>query len=789
MDTKDTTEKKITFIQYAQPQLQDGNYEITVTQTISSKSGKIKETSYPNKKGYTVSGERFSLDPADIVSVFPPAYGLGEYSNVLPHVVLNRKTLPWERSAGHVETENNEPWIGLLVFDEGDDIPKLEDATLIDLLPIKEKTSSGDNGKLPADIYFPEFPTKSGADWKELDYGEHWTDACQIIDVDVETFNSIAPSAQDLGWLAHVREVEIINKSETYVRKLKVAKVDASDEDTTPKAPLAEVVANRFPLAGKKSTVHLVSFESYASALPSGDTPSSILDSYSKVRLVSLKSWSFTAVSEKFTFSGLLLNVNKPNGSFSEATLKVPFNESGEAGDDAVSNALEMGFAAFNHRTRMGDKTVSWYRGPFTPYDTQSVIRLNGNTSDDYVHYNPDTGMFDVSYASAWELGRLLALQNGNFSTTLYNWKRELTQTTIRLIEDQFINLSYTEIAELIAESLGNYVDPIKKNTWNQNRPNRSSKIILTDTLTNLREHRVSAVKDIMKDPQKLADLHATEGTSDDDVPYVIANFLARLKLLYGIPFNYLVSDVRMLPLESLRFFYMDTAWANALVEGALSIGRSTSGDSTLDKMMSPHIHGAITQHAHKMRSAALGIHPSLVESTPEVFNPTGFLLRSQVVSGWPGLEVVGKDKDGTVLPILRFEHAGPDVLLCIFNGVVQDVAIHEHPEALHFGVDIDPDNPSPSKFMKSLRYITQDGTNEPGSPIPPDIAPPLKVKDYVRKTASVLEVDEMAKNIGMELKDKIEYTGEFTSAEFALEMIEGVQQVTFKFNATETSE
>jgi hypothetical protein len=30
---------------------------------------------------------------------FPPDGSLGEHSNVLPHIILNRSTLPWERPA------------------------------------------------------------------------------------------------------------------------------------------------------------------------------------------------------------------------------------------------------------------------------------------------------------------------------------------------------------------------------------------------------------------------------------------------------------------------------------------------------------------------------------------------------------------------------------------------------------------------------------------------------------------------------------------------------------------
>ena len=35
-----------------------------------------------------------------------------------------------------------------------------------------------------------------------------------------------------------------------------------------------------------------------------------------------------------------------------------------------------MGYTAINHHTREGDKTVSWYRGPFVPFDIASTITV-----------------------------------------------------------------------------------------------------------------------------------------------------------------------------------------------------------------------------------------------------------------------------------------------------------------------------------------------------------------------------------------------------------------------------
>ena len=56
----------------------------------------------------------------------------------------------------------------------------------------------------------------------------------------------------------------------------------------------------------------------------------------------------------------------------------------------------------------------------------------------------------------------------------------------------------------------------------------------------------------------------------DRVVPRELRGWLARLRLLEGVPFSYLVADEQLLPRESIRFFYLDRAWTDALVQGAL---------------------------------------------------------------------------------------------------------------------------------------------------------------------------------------------------------------------------
>jgi hypothetical protein len=442
----------ITFLQHIVPPLESGNYSVTLKQEVSSTDGKVDETFQSQKKFY-VRGERFTLNPDDFSTCFPPKDGRGEYNNVLPHVVLTRADLPWQRSPGGESPEDAVPadvpsWLGLFLLDEDDHagygVPpfKPRQVTLLDLLGQDQHTEAGTAGKLPGNTFFPAFPLDKTGKYSELDYGESWDDHCMVIDVPVDLFNKIAPSLADLKWLAHVRQVKSTAQSETHLKK-----TGAAAQKEAPK--MSVLVSSRLPRQGKKSTVHLVYLENWGPYLPGGSKR--IPDGKTTVRLVSMLNWTFYAVSEQHTFAGLLLNLNKPGDHFTLATLQMPDQvNNGSDADNAAANALKMGYVPINHHTRQGDSTVSWYRGPFVPFDSQEdvpvTVNIPINSADAAVHYNPHTGMFDVSYAAAFQIGRMLALQNKHFATALYNWKRENTQKTISTYEQTIIEETLEQI-------------------------------------------------------------------------------------------------------------------------------------------------------------------------------------------------------------------------------------------------------------------------------------------------------------------------------------------------------
>jgi hypothetical protein len=80
------------FIENHLPGLKSGKYRFSGKQILAGSDGNISVDLAPFQ--VKVEGERFSLNPAEIISVFPPDNSLGHYANVLPHIAFKRDTLP-----------------------------------------------------------------------------------------------------------------------------------------------------------------------------------------------------------------------------------------------------------------------------------------------------------------------------------------------------------------------------------------------------------------------------------------------------------------------------------------------------------------------------------------------------------------------------------------------------------------------------------------------------------------------------------------------------------------------
>ena len=207
-----------------------------------------------------------------------------------------------------------------------------------------------------------------------------------------------------------------------------------------------------------------------------------------------------------------------------------------------------------------------------------------------------------------------------------------------------------------------------------------------------------------------------TDGDADENlgtrvVPREIARFLARLRLLVGVPFAYLVADTDLLPPESIRFFYLDRAWTDAIVQGALSVGTVNSADRAQLESLYSFVRDEVDEEERLVRLPG----GEAVQKGPA--GPvTGFVLRSRAVSGWPGLHVrayreeLGVADDATIpesdprrIKLLRMERLAPAVMIVLFDGIPAVVHIEEPRQGIQFGVRLRPTG-TPNQFQAGVR-------------------------------------------------------------------------------------
>ena len=440
---------EVVFIPNAIPPLRDGMYVLSATQTIPDQDpGTFAATA-----SFVVSGERFTISPAEIDSVFPPNLANGEFSGVLAHVVFNRRTLPWERSIDPPETGNHPdppetgnhpdppetgnhpdppetgnhpdaPWLAILICDDKD-APKLTRVTAKDLVPPPAPITV-QGSKVTATGTLPATALSYGAGLLGLlEYGETPEDPCTVIDLPVTTFNQIAPAAADLRYLAHIREVDLS---------------DGLDSPSTSTSEQHAVVfANRVPSTSGVTRAFLVSLEGMADYLPKrdgtcSDAMAALTDAapagavkIDTVRLIVYLSWTFAANDMGEALKALLEDLNaRPDGGMSITTLRLPIvgdppsapqvaqamaNQAAGTVSESdarilMQNALLMGYVPANHHLRHGGHTVSFYRGPFVPLAVHATAPPYYPGPDAASAYDPQTGLFDVSYGAAWQLGQ-----------------------------------------------------------------------------------------------------------------------------------------------------------------------------------------------------------------------------------------------------------------------------------------------------------------------------------------------------------------------------------------------
>ncbi|WP_448547736.1 hypothetical protein [Thalassotalea fusca] len=764
------TVEDVEFFDNYVPALDDGNYTIEVTSKLAGLEEADSYFSTPISQAFQVRGPQFSLPVSEIHSCYPPINSNSTYDQYLPNLVFNRRILPWERSfkPGEIVNEQNDsriPWLCLLVFKEGEiDVYKSTQSSL-KTIKVADFFDQTDEDSLKPEINRDSIPLDILAS------------SCSYISIKAEVFQALAPKIDELRYLAHVRQVDISAQAIS---------------DTESGNWFSVISGNRLlkttGQAGQRFYVHLVSLEGYYNLMKdysSWPKQHSTPERGKNINLISLYNWSFLSQPETLNFKQLVEN-------FAEQSKKTSLLriESQADNNQVFQQRLKMGSVPMRHDTASGEKTIAWYRSPLVPVVVPPLPRPDPGyhfpSAASLMNYDSATGLFDQTYAAAWSMGRALALADVVFSQSLLRLRRKSYAVIGKLMDrlPEMSNETEQDFNKLINSSAVR--DAIKNQVSGELGSLISAMMTNPDHALNgqfISDEQIPANKSIEKKPVELikqflsssqVQVFLKEEIKTDLL--AIAEWLARKQALYDVPFNHLVPEQSMLPVESLRFFYLDQNWLDVLVDGALSIGMQTSKDAFYTRAMRGILNDAIATELQFIRDKLMGSGAGDTDTADGKNTMCGILLRSSVVSGWPGLAVKaykGNALTGQQLKTIRMERLSPSVLLCIFLDIPDTITLAEPSQGLCFGVEDDN--------IIQLRKLTE----SVGKPTGINFPDSGSFASFFRSNTigvgdDVLNINDGKKSLVQTMTNSQNLDQPITPGQFALQMVKAPEAISF---------
>ena len=755
-------------VSFYQPGIGDGSYDVTLNQTVTAPGATI----VPVTRRFVVAGPRFALDPSDVHAQYPPAAASGPFADVLPHVVLTKRLLPWERPCPPLARTT--PWFALLTFQEGE---LLADP---DADPTKLAISGYAVTTTVTDL-LAEASTTVRVPHVTPDTPDEAAMSCQVITVDAATFAAVVPTGWELPYLAHGRDVDADAK----------VLLDMADP-----GQFSVVVANRFPPAGSadaRRPLHRApgvagGVRRPARRVDAGDAVGANGQARVAVQLdVLVPGRSEPDVQRsrpepRLRPTGALRPANTLRLALIPAQATMP----GAAPDPSAVAVTRLGdgYIAAGYHARSGEDGFAWYRGPCTPSVPDASFEPGTfATASSATIFDPATGVFDHSLAAAWQCGRSLALAGQAFAEALLRLRQKARNqlhqelvggADLRTVDGQDRDAfdAYRRLAALVgAGALASIATASSGTSLTSAAP----PVAAAPTPA-----PVSRLRRLLDAPTTASTL--ASGLADDADAQSVAAWLGDLCLLDGVPFNHLVADARMLPAETVRWFYLDPVWIAAMIDGALTVGLATSEESAVQDALTAQLATMAQASALAARATALG-QPLPAPCTGPM---SGLLIRSALATGWPGLTISGT-ANGDPVATLRLDVIAPNVFICLFNGVPDTVTLEQPHEGLAFGVDdagaivmrtvdgstivdgaqlviYDPQNPAaplPSVRSGGRRVLNVNTTVNPAST---GSDPPATPVDLLGVIAQGLQVSPTS----------------ITAAAFALQMVDGPELLTF---------
>lgn len=458
-----------------------------------------------------------------------------------------------------------------------------------------------------------------------------------------ELLEQLLPAESEFPYFYHYRQVYIGNKPE----------MDLDGMFTV-------FLSNRLPEytegQGSIYEAHLTSLADLRNALKEGKARGKNI-----AEILSLDSWEFT-VSGKSPESFQRICAKMKKNALSEWLYRLE-----DIG--AASKRLQHGFVPMEYQTRLGDRGICWNRSPFLPCYTEKMKKTSFyQTADGALCYDDGDSMFDVTYAAAFEAGRMAAVRDEAYIAALFSFRRRLQKAVDSRYMDQIWRAGSS-----VTDSLKSLLEKVD---WNA----LGEALSCTELET---EVRVGSPESPIEDKEQLEQFIKEKAAkiSEELEEFIepVTGWLAKLLLLYPIPLENLIPHEMLIPRESVRFFYLDSNWQQALLEGALSLGLYSRRQSLFNQVMRKILEEGTKRAMYHYRASLYQMAPPIENDAPW----TGFLLHADAAAFWPTLSVDAWDKEGRKLAILRMQHVSPGILLTIFDGIADKLIINEPEECL----------------------------------------------------------------------------------------------------------
>ena len=681
---------------YWAPNLAAGpTYDVRVSQVLNAPDN--ESLTLKGHQRLTVDAPQFTLPAGSVHSCYPPA-GYSEDHRILPHIVLTDPHLPWEREATNSTVQdppprNKVPWLALLAFtaDELQLLPSVLDGSgsifsrTSNVLqkPVKQTSSLTVNMTVQDAMKVENTAAPFFAMENQLSDATK-AEASDFIFLSSNMFQNLFSPFDDHGvrqipanpdttpfqYLSHVRNINTSGMALAGVEDTGVFSIVISARCGT--------LNNTKPTS---TVVHLVSIE--------GVQNMTLPLSQPRVALCSLQSWTYSVlpprqldVFDSFTNIGKTLGVLRPPDdvfqAFENQTPPDPVST-------RIAERMRDGYSLIKYRTQTGEPTMALFRGPLTPNVVAPIPQLQkaSNSGVDFQILDQELGIMDITYSSAWQLGRSLALANQAVCAALGRLRTAIQTEALKLSRLDAINdRSATEFRTrtMLLGKLGRMTEnlsliqmadpgsvpvpfepggPLKR--WKRPLLSKADFPGLSFRSPAVRdryqEHAIEVARKLAK---------ATDGTIFDETNspvssdwMIILAWVMDRMFLVDVPAHYSISDPSHLTQERLNFFYIDPNWIDAMIDGALSLANHMGNDK--DRTA---IKVALNDF---IRSK-----PDLQPHAPQI--PTyGFFLRSDVVSRFPDLRVTTLPttvEKPVRAPLLRHEIIADGVMMGLFDRI-----------------------------------------------------------------------------------------------------------------------